>query len=370
MATDPLNNPPKTILVFKLGAMGDFIFASSFMEQLRRNFPDSRILLVTGQTYMKVLQANRDVDQLIAADDKTLYKGSPWAKFKETFRLVALLRKEHIDCAFVLHRAWPFNLLVFLAGIPCRVGFNRRNEGMFLTHKVKPQPRRNEREMFLDLLRVLDIPVQYEGSRFYLSEEEDQFLARYLEQEGIEDSELLIGIGPGGGKNVKSWMPSRRWPQENFIALAKKFSDAQLGKIILFGSRDETELMSAIRNAVPNALDASDLSFGEMASVFRRCQVYIGNDSGPLHIADAMGVPIIGLYGPTDPKVQGAINSSATLLFKDVECSPCFDNGSFPPCDHITCLTSISVEEVWQTLLNKLEQIKPTASTDSVEQAI
>jgi len=83
-----------------------------------------------------------------------------------------------------------------------------------------------------------------------------------------------------------------------------------------------------------------------MADVFRRCRLFIGNDSGPLHIADAMGVATLGLYGPTDPRVQAPPGPGNRVIYKAVECSPCYDNGHFPECDHITCLRSITVDEV------------------------
>jgi lipopolysaccharide heptosyltransferase II len=285
---------------------------------------------------------------LILADDAVIYRGGLPARLKELFRLVGLLRKEKFDLVFVLHRAWQFNLLAFLAGIPRRVGFSRGQEGVFLTDRVAPVPARNEREAYLDLLRAINVPAAYEKSFFYLSPEEDRFLADFLKRHKIRAEDRVVGIGPGGGKNVKSYMPSRRWPVENYARLAKKLVQENACRVILFGGRDEKNLAARVLSECPECVDAMDLSYGEMASVFRRCLLYIGNDSGPLHIADAMGASTLSFFGPTNPLVQAPLGERSHVLSKKMECSPCYDDGRFPQCDHITCLNSIAVDEAWE----------------------
>ena len=341
---------PRRILAIKLGAMGDLVIASSFFDALRRQFttPGAEIVLLTGKTYARVLEHHPCFDRLILADDFILYCGGMLARLGELFRLVGLLREEKFDLVFVLHRAWQFNLLAFLSGIPRRVGFSRGKEGGFLTDRVSPVPSRNEREAYLDLLRIINIPAVYEKSFYYLSPEEDCFLADFLKRHNICGEDRLIGIGPGGGRNVKSYMPTRRWPIENYTHLAKKIVKENGCRVVLFGGRDEKDLAIRVLSESPECLDAMDLSYGEMASVFRRCLLYIGNDSGPLHIADAMGIPTLSFYGPTNPQTQAPLGERSHVLFKHVECSPCYKDGYFPQCGHITCLNSITVDEVWE----------------------
>lgn len=352
---------PRRILAIKLGAMGDLVIASAFFDNLRRQFtaPGTEIVLLTGKTYARVLKSHPGFDRLILADDVIIYRSGLVAQAKELFRLVALLRREKFDLVFVLHRAWQFNLLAFLAGIPRRVGFSRGKEGVFLTDRVTPVPSRNEREAYLDLLRVADIPAVYEKSFFYITPEEDRFLADFLKQNNVRGEDRVIGVGPGGGKNVKSYMPTRRWPIENYIHLVKKLVKETACRVVLFGGRDEKDLADRVLSECPECLDAMDLSYGEMASVFRRCLLYIGNDSGPLHIADAMGLSTVSLYGPTNPQVQAPLGERSHVLFKRVECSPCYQDGYFPPCGHVTCLTSITVDEVWEKVKVFLEKNRP-----------
>lgn len=329
-----------------MGAMGDLVIASSFFHNLRRLFPKAEIVLLTGKTYGRIMENNKDFDQLILADDFLLYRGSLADRLKELFRLIAVLRKAQFGLAFILHRAWQFNLLVFLTGIPRRVGYSRGSEGIGLTDRVSPVPFRNEREAYLDLLRIMGFPAVYERSYYYLSNEEDRFLADFLKQNNILDEDRLIGIGPGGGKNVKTFMPTKRWPLKNFVHLIKKFIENNY-RVVLLGGRDEKALAESVLSEYPSCLDALHLSYGEMASVMRRCQLYIGNDSGPLHIADAMGTTTLSLFGPTDPRVQAPLGERSNVIFKQVECSPCYRDGDFPECGHVTCLNSITIDEVW-----------------------
>ncbi|MFQ5673228.1 MAG: glycosyltransferase family 9 protein [Nitrospinales bacterium] len=351
----PANKEPKKILLVKLGAVGDLVIASAFFDSLRKHFRQAQIVLLTGKACRQVEENNPCLDRLILADDAALFKGKPWSRLPEVLRIVRLLRREHFDLVFVLHRAWPFNLLVALCGIPRRVGFARGREGVLLTHRVIPQPARNERETYLDLLRALGVSVRYEGCFYYLSRREDEFLADFLERRQIREADPLIAIAPGGGKNVKSFMPSRRWPAENYVQLIRNIQKEFPCRVLLVGGPDDRDVVARIRAAHPQCLDTTDLSFGEMASVFRRCRLFIGNNSGPLHIASAMGVPTLSFNGPIDPREWVPPEPRNAVLYKPVECSPCYDQGRFPECSHLKCLTSITVEEAWEMVAMQLE---------------
>lgn len=351
----PASKEPEKILLVKLGAVGDLVIASALFDSLRKHFPRARIVLLTGKACRRTVENNPCLDRLILADDAVIFKGSLWSRLGEVLRLVRLLRRERFDLAFVLHRAWPFNLLVALCGIPRRVGFARGREGVLLTHRVIPQPARNERETYLDLLRALGAAVRYEGCFYYLSRQEDEFLAGFLRRHHIREEDHLIAIAPGGGKNVKSVMPSRRWPAENYGRLIRNILQEFPCRILLVGGPDDRDVVSRIRLEHPQCLDATGMSFGEMASVLRRCRLFIGNNSGPLHIASAMGVPTLSFNGPIDPLEWVPPEPRNTILYKQVECSPCYDQGRFPECSHLKCLTSISVEEAWETVAMKLE---------------
>lgn len=360
-ATPWVLRKPRKILMIKLGAVGDLVMASAFFDILRKHYPRAKIILLTGKSSFQAVENNPCIDQFIQVEDTGLYHGSSVTRLREVCRIIFKLRKEKFDLAFVMHRAWPFNLLAFLCGIPCRVGFGRGREGTMLTHRVTPQPSRNERETYLDLLRALDIPAVYERSFYFTSEEANRFVPGFLARHNIKEDERLIAIAPGGGRNVKLFMPNKRWPRENFVGLIQKISRELPFRILLFGSPDERGLISDILAECPECVDATGLSLDEVASVFRKCGLFIGNDSGPLHIAVAIGIPTLSFYGPTNPRELAPPGPGNTVLYKQVECSPCYDQGRFPECHHLNCLYSITVEETWDQLLMKLESISEEA---------
>jgi len=346
---------PGKILLIKLAAVGDLVIASTFFAKLRLRYPRAEIHLLVGRSCLRIVENNPDIDRVLVADDAVIYKGGLPGKLREFVRLAALLSRERFDRAYVMHRAWPFHLLALAANIPVRVGLAQRRLFSILTHTVTPAAHRNEREVYLDLLRKTGGPVEYDRSHFHLSREEDEFRTGFLKQHAITGDEVVIAIAPGGGDNVKTSMPSRRWPWRRFAGLIQKIQQQHPCRVILVGGPKDRDTVSAIREQCPESIDATHLTFGEMASVFRRCMVYVGNDSGPLHIASAMGLPTIALYGPTDPRQWASPDAASTVLFKNVACSPCYRHGEFPDCEHLSCLTAIEVDEVFGKLQNHLE---------------
>ena len=353
---------PRKILLIKLGAIGDLVMASSFFDRARKHFSSAEITLLTGKFSFSSIENNPCIDRFIRVDDTGLYHGNPFIRLRELARITLKLRKENFELAFVMHRAWPFNLLTFFCGIPCRVGFARGREGILLTHRVVPIPLRNEREHYLDLLRVLNISTVYEKSYYFVSQKEEKVGHRFLESLKNKEGESVIAVAPGGGKNVKLVMPNKRWPLENYVGLIRKISYETMSKIILLGSIDEKELISEIRKQCPECHDATSLTLGQVATLFRKCSLFIGNDSGPLHIASAMGVPTLSFYSPTNPRDWAPPEENATTLYKQVECSPCYNHGKFPECDHLNCLKSITVEEAWANASRYLVKVNEVVS--------
>ena len=338
------------ILLIKLGAVGDLVLVSPFFDQLRKHFPHSEIVLIVGRSSYAAVENNPNIDRITLADDYVLYHGGLLARLTEFFRLIVKLRKEEFDLAFILHRAWPFNLLAYLTDTPVRVGFGRGHERMFLTHPTSVYKIQNERESYLDLLRKMNIPAVYKQTYYFLSDEEKDFLGLFLERYGIGSDEEMIAISPGGGDNAKSTMVTKRWPVQNYIGLIQRIQNDRPCRVILCGGPCDREITSEIMESCPNCLDVTDLSFGDMASLFCRCSIFIGNDSAPNHIASAMGIPCVGIWGPTDPRQWAPPDAHSSIVIHEVECHPCLKEGKFPECSHMKCMTSITVEDVWHHL--------------------
>jgi ADP-heptose:LPS heptosyltransferase len=196
----------------------------------------------------------------------------------------------------------------------------------------------------------LDIPAVFEKTFYYLSDEEKEFLDLFLERHSIVSGEEVVAIAPGGGESAKRTMLTKRWPVQNYIELIQRLEDERSSRVILVGGPGDREVTNHIIQISPDCLDATDLSFGDMASVLQRCNLFIGNDSAPHHIAASMGIPCIGIFGPTDPHQWAPLDQNSSVVIKPVECHPCFTDETFPKCSHIRCLTSINVGDVWRQL--------------------
>ena len=358
---------PKKILLIKLGAVGDLVIASPFFESLRGYYPRSEIILLTGQSSFFTVQNNPNIDRLLITDDYSLFRRNSLLQPLEFLRVLLALKKEKFDMVFILHRAWQFNFLAFLTGASRRVGFARGNEGVLLTDQVIPQENRNEREIYLDLLRVADISVSTKMTSFYMSDEEKGFIDLFYERHRIDEDDILIAIAPGGGVNAKSAMYIKRWPIGNYIQLVKRIHKEMNFRVVVLGGPDDRAIAAQIEQEVPNIIDGSDLTVGEMASLLQRCNLFIGNDSGPLHVACAMDISSISLFGPTNPMEWAPSEECNTVIYKKVSCSPCFSQGFFPDCDHLSCLTSIQVEEVFGRVKSHFSSEKESSRSALVQ---
>jgi len=349
----------KKILMIKMGAVGDLIMTSSFFEAARRSFPQARISHLVSDHLLHTVKENPNIDRFIPANSDALYKGGWLSRFREVLRLISLLRKERFDTVFVLHWAWQFNLLVYLCRIPVRVGFKRNFGRLFLTHGVRSDENQNNREAYLSLLKIFGVPVHYQKSHYYLSEQEDRFLEAFIEENRIGAEEQLIAVSPGGGRNIKQTMLTRLWPVDRYVELLGNILQAGPYRIVLIAGPDDGPVIQPILDRFPRCIDTRTLSFGEKASILRRCRLLVGNDSAPIHMASAMSLPTYSLWGPTNPKRYGDPLPHHTTFFKKIACSPCYLYGEFPACNDNQCMQAISVAEVWETLQAALSQKIP-----------
>jgi ADP-heptose:LPS heptosyltransferase len=338
------------ILLIQLGAAGELVAASPFFDQLRKHFPHSEIVLVVGRSSYAVVEHNPNISRFIFADDHDLLSGS-WVRGSlEFFRLIGKLRTEDCDLSFVLERGMVFRWLICLAGIPVRVGFGRGRKDFFLTHSVLDHQRQTESESYLDLLRKIDIPAAFNRTYYYLSDEEKDFKDLFLERHNITDKDQVVVIAPGGGGSaIRSKVIVRHWPVKNYIELIQKFQSEGPSRLILVGGPDDREITDRISEVCPGCLDATDLSLGDMASVLRRCDFFIGSDSARNPIAVAMGISSVRVFNPTRSPTVPSYNidnkprvaSGETNKHIEEKLSKSLDT-EYP--------VAVSVDDVWQHL--------------------
>jgi len=348
----------KSVLIIHPFGIGDVLFSLPLVATLREARPDAQIgYLCNRRTNQLVAiwpHVNRhfifEKDEFRAAWGSSKIKGS-----RHLLDIIRTIRAERFDIAIDLSLGWQMGLASWMAGIPKRIGFDFRGRGRFLTHKLPLNGFQNKpvAEYYLDLLTLLGIekPPQspYELTLpASVSPQVEEFLAPHHIQAG----ERLIGIVPGGGA---SWGPSavfKQWPPEKFAQMADTLASGEKTRVILFGDQQESSLCRKIAAQLkhPPILATQISSLVLLAGILKRCHLVIGNDSGPMHLAAAVGTKTVSIFGPVDAAVYGPVPKNPELhrvVAQSMACRPCYQQFRFPPCPwDNACLKKLPVAEV------------------------
>jgi heptosyltransferase-2 len=232
------------------------------------------------------------------------------------------------------------------------VGYAFGGGGFFLTDAVIPDlARPHLSDRWLRLLEHLGKPILQGPPRLRLTQEEERLADRFLAERGIDNTELLIGIHPGARSAI------RQWGEENFLTLAQRLQAKFQIKILWF--HDPSQASPALNGSHPG-LDRSrllplSLPLREFMAVLNRCRLFICNDSGPMHIATALQVPVVAIFGPTEPTWFGPLgDDNRVVIHPGFWCRPCLDYCRF---DHPYCLRTISVESVFESSVEALNAL-------------
>ncbi len=325
------------ILVINVNWLGDVIFSGPVFKALKRQFPAARVACLAVPRVREILEMIPAVDEVILYDERGA-AGTPWAKWA----LIRSLRKRNFDAAFLLHRSLTRALLVYLAGIPVRVGQDAKGRGFLLTHKVVPLPATAHRcDHYLNVVESFGVKVEDRVCDLKVDAVAQEQMEAILAPKNVARNDELILLNPGGNWDLK------RWPRGNFIDLAYQLNRKFPGKVIVSGSAQDKDLPAAIcRKGGQRCVDLSgQLNLKQLVALMRRVRVVVSADSGPLHLANAVGTSVVGLFGPTRPEVTGPRGrGKIRILQKDVGCnrSPCYNLA----CPDNVCMQSIGVEEV------------------------
>ena len=270
------------------------------------------------------------------------------------WRTAKSLRRENFDCAILLQNAFEAAAVAFLAGIPERIGYARDGRSALLTRAIRvPKTGEippHERFYYLELLHragILDRLPESQSIR--LDGAPAARLAGVARFRALGMGENIVGISPGAAYGTaKQWLPDR------FAAAASRVALDLGGKVAIFGSGTERELCAFVESActVPAKNFAGETSLGEFIEMAAACRVYLTNDSGAMHIASALGVPTVTVFGATDDIGTGPTGPLARIVREPVECSPCLKREC--PIDH-RCMTRIEPDRVAQVALDLLK---------------
>lgn len=291
-------------LVIKPASLGDVLMSTAFLAALRANLPHADITVLVSSWAKAALAGNPHCDRVLDSGSV----GFPGRYGLRAYRrCVARLREEEFTHCFVLDRSPLMALLPRLAGISWRVGLNSAGRGIALHAGVPCPEDRHEVEIYLDVLREVGYVVVEPHLHFRSSSSDEETVGSLLAENGLAGKSPLIAIHPGGGKNPGEELASKRWSSAGFTTLAEHLADTQGAGVVLVGGPEDVPVTAAVLGETSaSVLDAAGkLTFAQLGALIQRCHLFIGNDSAPMHLAAAVGTPVIALFGPTAPARYG-----------------------------------------------------------------
>jgi heptosyltransferase-2 len=348
LPTDPRQAVPQPrgkdafskVLIRATNWIGDAVMSLPAVRAIRARFPDAHISLLTRPWVADLYAGETSVDRVIP------YSASPgFHDLAAKWRVAARLRAEHFDCAILLQNAFEAAALAKLAGIPEIIGYVRDGRGWLLTRAVRPptpgQIPAHERFYYLEMLRraglIETLPevdaIRLEGAGAYAAAGRQTF-----ERLGL--ALPVIGVSPGA-----AYGSAKRWIPERFAETAARLAREHDASICLFGSAAERPLCDEISNRLgPRALNlAGQTSLRSFIEAAAACMLFLSNDSGAMHIASALGVPTVTVFGATNPLTTGPTGPLARIVQEPVACSPCLLREC--PIDH-RCMTAVPASRV------------------------
>ncbi len=340
--------PFKKILVVKLSAIGDVILAGYSFRTIKDQWPQAHCTVLTSHRTAPLLLHNPHIDQ-IRAIDETIFWGK---KIRPLWQLYKELKADHYDAVFIMHWSPAFHLFFWFIGIPHRISFNRDGKAWGLTRQKPYHEGRNaphDVQQYLSLVTDSTVDpshLQKHAPLHYSLEEIESFDPR-LKEWSKQGSQPWVAVAPGGGNNPKLFMPQKRWPASTFAELVQTLQKKNQAFVFILGDESEKELLS------PYLTDSSQLinlcgrfNLREIGLLLKHCRLFIGNDSGLLHLSGAVGTPSLSFFGPTAPDAKVPTWTRHHVLYRQEACSPCYHYGKAPPCPYeLKCLTQITVDD-------------------------
>ncbi len=351
------------ILIRGVNWIGDAVMTIPAIRSVRRAFPNSHISLLVKPWAAEIFKESPDIDEIILYDEQ--YKG-----IIGKLKLARILRHKKFDKAILLQNAFDAALIAWLAGIPERIGYRRDYRSFLLTKAVPLNNALAEEHQvyyYLNLLKEAGIKPVTTEPYIYLSDEERERARALLTLSPItHHPSPLIGINPGA-----TYGSAKRWPPENFAGLICRIILELEGRVIIFGSPAEVEIADEIikktegsikvitpitHHLLPVLNMSGKTNLRELAALISECDAFITNDSGPMHMASALHVPIAALFGSTDSSATGPLGEGHKVITKKLSCSPCLEREC--PEGHLNCMRAIAPEEVFSALKDLLPREK------------
>ncbi len=353
----------KNLLVRGVNWIGDAVMTMPALRALRKELPDIKISLLVKPWVAPLFENNPFIDNIILYEDN--YSG-----MSGKFRLSSVLRTKSFCSSILFQNAFDAALIAFLSGIPQRIGYNRDLRGFLLTDSIpfdNDDRKMHHIEYYLNILRQAGINAEFSLPYIYLSLNERLRTRNLLK--GLKRP--VVGINPGA-----SYGSTKRWQPEKFAEVTRKIISDLNGSVVIFGGPSETGIAEKIINelasfhsSLPGLAPqsgagvtrhllnmAGKTNLRELSALISECDVFLTNDSGPMHIGYAVRTPMVAIFGSTDPELTGPVGIGNKKKKKNTDCSPCFKRTCER--DKMDCMDAITADEVFDAIEHSIPKNK------------
>lgn len=339
----------KSILIVKLSAIGDVVQSLPVLEVVKKNFPDARIDWVVEEDASEIIAGHPYLDRIFISRRKSWQKeilkvrGYPSA-VREIRILLRDLRSNKYDVIMDLQGLFKSGIVTGLSKGRRKIGMEGAREGgwLFLTEPPIPVDfKKHAIDRYLKFAQHLKCkPTSWKG-RIPISQVDKNRIKQILRSEGLSEKPI-IAINP-----LAKWR-TKLWKTDKFAKLSDRIMDELSCNIVLTGSENDRETVETISDMMKgNPINlAGRTSLKELAYLYSRCAVLVSTDTGPMHMACAMGCPVVAIFGPTAPWRTGPYGRGHRIVRTGIQCSPCFKR----KCKHVSCMKDIQVDDVFENI--------------------
>lgn len=325
----------KHILIVNVNWLGDTLFATPFIRAVREKYPGAYIAILTHPRCYKMLEGNPNIDEIIIYDEKKQHRN-----LLGKFSIASYIRSKKFDAAFILKKSLSRTLLLLFSKIPRRIGYGSKRAGFLLTEKAGiPDKKLHKVEYFLNLAKAAGIETKNKNYEILISDNDTKEGEKILNDAGIKDKGF-IALNAGGNWDLK------RWPAENFAELGDKIFEKLGSAIILTGAEKDIVLAENIAGLMKHRplILCGKTTLKTLGAIFKKAICVISNDSGPMHLAVAVGTRVVAIFGPTSPELTGPYGDGRYIVLrKDTGCKiPCYDL----KCKDNRCMKAVTAEDV------------------------
>jgi heptosyltransferase II len=346
-------DPPRNILIRAPNWIGDAVMCEPSLRGLRSLFPEANVTMLAKPVIAELFIDHPGLTRVLVYDDKDAHAGiaGKWS-------LAGMLRQHRFDLAVLFQNAFEAAFIAWLAGIPRRYGYATDGRVFLLTEPVAVPDRKapvHQVQYYWNLLKPLGLVGTASSPMLLVSEDENRRVDARLASGGVASSDLLIGINPGSTYgSAKRWLPDRFAEVARRLAGGLQPDEPARVAVVIFGAKGEESLGKDIASRIEgrSVVLSGATTIRELMALVTRCRVLITNDTGPMHIAAACGVPVVAVFGPTDWQTTAPYGQERSVVREAVDCAPCLLREC--PIDH-RCMTRISVDRVYETAVMQLQ---------------